>query len=217
MLLPLSSSSSTSEDEDDEEDETDDDEDDDEEDEMMMMTTTTDESERMKRRKTTAVRSASVPAAKPDNSNNSGDEESMMWFGTEDGHIHVYNSTDNIRMRKNKEKFALGFSVLDIIYNEDKVLAALSNGQVVVYSRNADCGKWNKTQAKAVSVGQVGFPVVKMVAVKDGRKIWCATKNMVKILDTDSLEIEVQWSNFLRTTPLYSAPFNKACRFNHPL
>ena len=177
MMLTLSSSSSTSEDEDDDEET-----DSDDEDEME---------EEVTRRKNAAVRSASVPSSKVDNSNiNYKDEESMMWFGTEDGHIHVYNCTDNIRIRKNKEKFAHGSSVLDIIYNEDKVFAALANGNVIVYMRNGE-GRWNKSHTKVISVGENGFPVKKMVVVQEGRKIWCATKNVVKIVDTFSLEIEV--------------------------
>ncbi len=26
-----------------------------------------------------------------------------MWLGTEDGQIHIFNRTDNIRMKKNKD------------------------------------------------------------------------------------------------------------------
>lgn len=34
-----------------------------------------------------------------------------MWLGTEDGCIHVYNSSDNIRIKKNKVKIQHGSSV----------------------------------------------------------------------------------------------------------
>ena len=38
-----------------------------------------------------------------------------MWLGTEDGHIHIYNCTDNIRIKKNKEKFMHHSPVLGIM------------------------------------------------------------------------------------------------------
>lgn len=41
--------------------------------------------------------------------------QSTMWLGTEDGCIHVYNSTDNIRIKKNKIKIQHGASVLCIM------------------------------------------------------------------------------------------------------
>lgn len=34
----------------------------------------------------------------------SDEQQSTMWLGTEDGCIHVYNCSDNIRIKKNKIK-----------------------------------------------------------------------------------------------------------------
>ena len=39
-----------------------------------------------------------------------------MWLGTEDGTIHVYNCTDNIRIKKNKDKFCHTAPILAILY-----------------------------------------------------------------------------------------------------
>ena len=38
-----------------------------------------------------------------------------MWLGTEDGHIHIFNCTDNVRIKKNKEKFVHSSPVLAIM------------------------------------------------------------------------------------------------------
>ena len=44
------------------------------------------------------------------------EHQTTMWLGTEDGHIHVYNCTDNVRIKKNKEKFIhAGISVLSMM------------------------------------------------------------------------------------------------------
>lgn len=42
-------------------------------------------------------------------------QQSTMWLGTEDGFIYVYNSEDNIRVKKNKIKLQLGTSILCIM------------------------------------------------------------------------------------------------------
>ena len=71
-------------------------------------------------------------------SNNPRDPMSSatMWLGTEDGHINVYNCTDNIRIKKNKEKFFHPAPVLEILYLDNRVFAALGNGAVTIYSRS---------------------------------------------------------------------------------
>lgn len=42
--------------------------------------------------------------------------QSTMWLGTEDGCIHVYNCTDNIRTKKNKIKIQQISAVYSILY-----------------------------------------------------------------------------------------------------
>lgn len=50
------------------------------------------------------------------NSDDSGDnQQSTMWLGTEDGCIHVYNCTDNIRIKKNKIKIQHVSAVYSIL------------------------------------------------------------------------------------------------------
>lgn len=43
-------------------------------------------------------------------------QQSTMWLGTEDGCIHVYNSSDNIRIKKNKIKVQHSASIMCIMY-----------------------------------------------------------------------------------------------------
>lgn len=42
-------------------------------------------------------------------------QQATVWLGTEDGCIHVYNSNDNIRIKKNKIRMQHGFSILCIM------------------------------------------------------------------------------------------------------
>lgn len=65
--------------------------------------------------------STSVPT--PGNEHSHGDDtvadshhhQSTMWLGTEDGCIHVYNCTDNIRTKKNKIKIQLSTAIYSIL------------------------------------------------------------------------------------------------------
>ncbi|XP_014901490.1 rho guanine nucleotide exchange factor 17 [Poecilia latipinna] len=63
--------------------------------------------------------------------------QSSVWLGTEDGCIHVYQSSDNIRNRKNSMKMQHSASILCILYFDNKVFVSLANGEVIVYQREA--------------------------------------------------------------------------------
>ncbi|XP_051171015.1 rho guanine nucleotide exchange factor 17 isoform X2 [Leptopilina boulardi] len=110
-----------------------------------------------------------------------------MWLGTEDGCIHVYNCSDNIRIKKNKVKIQHGSNVNCIIYLDNKVFVSLANGDVTVYSRD-QLGIWNTTDPMTVSVSTDASPVTKMLPVSG--KLWCGCHNTIKILNTYSLDIE---------------------------
>ncbi|KAK0084503.1 hypothetical protein PV325_006925 [Microctonus aethiopoides] len=112
--------------------------------------------------------------------------QSTMWLGTEDGCIHVYNCTDNIRIKKNKVNIQHGSSVYSIIYLDNKVFVALANGDISVYVR--EHGGWNTVDPTIISVGTVASPVTKMVPVSGN--LWCSCQNTIKIINTMTLEIE---------------------------
>ncbi|NXB70691.1 ARHGH factor, partial [Donacobius atricapilla] len=63
--------------------------------------------------------------------------QSSMWLGTEDGCIHVYQSSDNIRNRKNSMKMQHAAAVMCILYLDNQVFVSLANGELVVYQREA--------------------------------------------------------------------------------
>lgn len=68
--------------------------------------------------------STSAPNSSSDHSHIASDENTVadnqqhqptMWLGTEDGCIHVYNCTDNIRTKKNKIKIQLVSAIYSIL------------------------------------------------------------------------------------------------------
>lgn len=66
----------------------------------------------------------------------SENQQSTMWLGTEDGCIHVYNCTDNIRIKKNKIKIQHVSAVSSILYLDNRVFVSLANGDICVYVRD---------------------------------------------------------------------------------
>uniref|UniRef100_A0A3B3QTR2 Rho guanine nucleotide exchange factor 17 n=1 Tax=Paramormyrops kingsleyae TaxID=1676925 RepID=A0A3B3QTR2_9TELE len=111
--------------------------------------------------------------------------QSSVWLGTEDG-IHVYQSSDNIRNRKNSMKMQHAASILSI-YLDNKVFVSLANGEVIVYQREASF--WDPQSSQTLCLGTPGGPVTKMVPVAG--KLWCGCQNRILIVNTNTLTQEV--------------------------
>ncbi|XP_061575241.1 rho guanine nucleotide exchange factor 17-like [Cololabis saira] len=110
--------------------------------------------------------------------------QSSVWLGTEDGCIHVYQSSDNIRNRKNSMKMQHSASILCILFLDNKVFVSLANGEVIVYQREAG-SFWDPQSSQTLVLGTPSSPVTKMVPV--GGKLWCGSQNRVLIINTTTL------------------------------
>ncbi|XP_051512449.1 rho guanine nucleotide exchange factor 17-like isoform X2 [Myxocyprinus asiaticus] len=113
--------------------------------------------------------------------------QSSVWLGTEDGCIHVYQSSDNIRNRKNSMKMQHSASILCILYLDNKVFVSLANGEVIVYHREAG-SFWDPQSSQTLCLGSSSGPVTKMVPVAG--KLWCGCQNRVLIVNTSTLTQE---------------------------
>uniref|UniRef100_A0AAY4DDZ4 Rho guanine nucleotide exchange factor 17 n=1 Tax=Denticeps clupeoides TaxID=299321 RepID=A0AAY4DDZ4_9TELE len=113
--------------------------------------------------------------------------QSSVWLGTEDGCIHVYQSSDNIRNRKNSMKMQHSASILCILYLDNKVFVSLANGEVIVYQREAG-SFWDPQNSQTLSLGTPSGPVTKMVPVAG--KLWCGCQNRIFIINTTTLAQE---------------------------
>ncbi|XP_038829635.1 rho guanine nucleotide exchange factor 17-like [Salvelinus namaycush] len=115
--------------------------------------------------------------------------QSSVWLGTEDGCIHVYQSSDNIRNRKNSMKMQHSAPILCVLYLDNKVFVSLANGDVIVYQREVG-SFWDAQSSQALSLGTPSSPVTKMVPV--GGKLWCGSQNRVLIINTTTL-VQEHW------------------------
>ncbi|KAH8281139.1 hypothetical protein KR054_012135, partial [Drosophila jambulina] len=112
--------------------------------------------------------------------------QSTMWIGTEDGCIHVYNSTDNIRIKKNRIKIEHHSAVYSILYLDNRVFVSLANGDICVYLRDG-ATSWNTCSSHCLSIGSVTSPVTKLLNV-NGR-LWCSIQGIIKVLDVETLTV----------------------------
>lgn len=113
--------------------------------------------------------------------------QSSVWLGTEDGCVHVYQSSDSIRDRRNSMKLQHTASVTCILYLNNQVFVSLANGELVVYQREA--GRfWDPQNFKSVTLGAQGNTITKMVSV--GGRLWCGCQNRVFVLSPDTLQLE---------------------------
>lgn len=111
--------------------------------------------------------------------------ESQMWLGTEDGFIHVYNCSDNIRIKKNKIKIQHVTSVTAILYLDNRIFVSLANGEICVYIR--ENSSWNINCPIVLSIGTLASPVTKLLNV--GGKLWCSIQGVIKILNISTLQV----------------------------
>jgi len=113
------------------------------------------------------------------------DENPTMWLGTQDGYIHVYQSTSNIR--KSKTKMLLGPVVNAILYQDNKVFVALASGELRVYKRDQGNG-WEVNSPQSLQVGRNGASI-SCIAAAAGR-IWCGCQNHVVLVNASTLKTE---------------------------
>ncbi|KAJ8297486.1 hypothetical protein KUTeg_024017 [Tegillarca granosa] len=116
--------------------------------------------------------------------------KSTMWLGTEDGCIHIFQCTDNIKTTKNKLKIHHGSPVYCIVYLDNKVFVSLANGDLIVYKRDAD-GMWDTEHPYIRAVGSVTSPITKMLAVAG--KLWCGCQNTMNVINPLTLRIETKF------------------------
>uniref|UniRef100_A0A1B0CD35 Rho guanine nucleotide exchange factor 17 n=1 Tax=Lutzomyia longipalpis TaxID=7200 RepID=A0A1B0CD35_LUTLO len=121
--------------------------------------------------------------------------QSTMWLGTEDGCIHVYNCSDNIRIKRNKIKMQHNSAVYHILYMNNKVYVALANGDLIIYTRENLGTGWNTSDPTTLTIGSASNPITKLLNV-DG-KLWCSIQGVIKIFNvsTHQVENEVQISS----------------------
>ncbi|KAK9695935.1 JNK-interacting protein leucine zipper II [Popillia japonica] len=107
-----------------------------------------------------------------------------MWLGAQSGMIYVHSAVANWNQCLHSVK--MEDSVLDIAHINGRVIVALANGTVAVFSRNSD-GEWDLSRYHLVQLGLPQISVRCLTVVGD--KVWCGYNNNIHVLDPFELEI----------------------------
>ncbi|CAM9537855.1 unnamed protein product [Lampetra planeri] len=116
--------------------------------------------------------------------------QGSVWLGTEDGCIHIYQSSDTIRHRKKSLKLQHSAAVTCIVFLENKVFVSLANGDLVVYHRDEGCF-WAVGEARVLPLSTAAAPVCRMLAVSG--RLWCGCQSSIVVLHPDSLLVEASF------------------------
>ncbi|XP_076467848.1 rho guanine nucleotide exchange factor 17-like [Babylonia areolata] len=116
--------------------------------------------------------------------------KSTMWLGTEDGCIHIFQCTDNIKTTKNKLRIQHGSPVHCIVYLDNKVFVSLVNGDLIVYKRDSE-GLWDTEHPYTRTIGSVTAPITRMLPVAG--KLWCGCQNSVHVINPLTLNTELSF------------------------
>uniref|UniRef100_A0A1I7Y9E8 RH2 domain-containing protein n=1 Tax=Steinernema glaseri TaxID=37863 RepID=A0A1I7Y9E8_9BILA len=108
-----------------------------------------------------------------------------MWMGSQDEYIYIHSGVSE--WRRCLRKIKMPDAVLDIRHYKGHVFAALANGCVAVFTRDAD-GHWSDEGYHLITIGKVTSSV-RHLAVVAG-KIWAAYRNCVVVISPQDLTIE---------------------------
>uniref|UniRef100_A0A915E2I6 RH2 domain-containing protein n=1 Tax=Ditylenchus dipsaci TaxID=166011 RepID=A0A915E2I6_9BILA len=108
-----------------------------------------------------------------------------MWMGLENEFIYVHSAV--VDWKTCLMKIKMPDAVLHILHLNGRVFAALANGSIVVFHRDAD-GNWSDSGYNIVQLGKATNSVCHLINVNG--KIWAAYRNCVVVINPDSLKAE---------------------------
>lgn len=108
-----------------------------------------------------------------------------VWLGTQEGCLYVHSAVSN--WRECMQKVQLKDAVHCILHASDRVVAALGDGTLVVFHRDAEW-QWDLENPRVVDLGRPQQSVRCAVAVHN--KVWCGYRNRIYIVETRTSKIE---------------------------
>ncbi|XP_017783541.1 PREDICTED: JNK-interacting protein 3 isoform X2 [Nicrophorus vespilloides] len=130
-----------------------------------------------------------------DTTTSSGDEPNVrlevmssvlatMWLGAQNGELFVHSAVSNWNQCLHSVK--LPDAVLSIVHVNGRVVVALANGTMAVFSRD-ETGDWDLGKYNIVHLGLPKHSLRCLAVVGD--KVWCSYRNKVCILEPMTLKI----------------------------
>uniref|UniRef100_A0AC35FPW3 Uncharacterized protein n=1 Tax=Panagrolaimus sp. PS1159 TaxID=55785 RepID=A0AC35FPW3_9BILA len=108
-----------------------------------------------------------------------------MWMGLENDYIYIHSGVSE--WRKCLRRIKMPDAVLHILHYKGRVFAALANGALAVFVRDAD-GNWSDAGYLLIRLGKPTSSVCHLIVVAG--RIWAAYRNCVVVIDPKQLIVE---------------------------
>uniref|UniRef100_A0A7E4W6I5 JNK-interacting protein n=1 Tax=Panagrellus redivivus TaxID=6233 RepID=A0A7E4W6I5_PANRE len=108
-----------------------------------------------------------------------------MWMGLENDYIYIHSGVSE--WRKCLRRIKMPDAVLHILHYKGRVFAALANGTIAVFVRDAN-GCWDDTGYHLIKFGKATSAVCHLIVVAG--RIWAAYRNCVVVVDPKELKVE---------------------------
>ncbi|CAG9532669.1 unnamed protein product [Cercopithifilaria johnstoni] len=108
-----------------------------------------------------------------------------MWMGSQNDYIFIHSAVS--KWRKCLRRIKMSDAVLSILHYKGRVFAALANGSVAVFHRDAS-GGWSEAGYHCITVGRATSSVRSLSIVGD--RLWAAYRNCIIVIDPKELIVK---------------------------
>ncbi|XP_030053620.1 C-Jun-amino-terminal kinase-interacting protein 4 isoform X2 [Microcaecilia unicolor] len=108
-----------------------------------------------------------------------------VWFGTQEGRLHIHPTVSD--WRRCLQTAQLKDAIHSLVHTRDRVIAALGDGTLAIFHRNAS-RQWDLETPRVVEIGRP--PQSIRCAVTVGDKVWCGYRNRIYVVDPRMAKIE---------------------------
>ncbi|KAM3716007.1 JNK-interacting protein [Dirofilaria immitis] len=108
-----------------------------------------------------------------------------MWMGSQNDYIFVHSAVS--KWHKCLRRIKMSDAVLSILHYKGRVFAALANGSIAVFHRDAS-GGWSEAGYHYITVGRATSSVRSLSIV--GNLLWAAYRNCIIVIDPKELIVK---------------------------
>ncbi|KAK6101217.1 JNK/SAPK-associated protein-1 family protein [Brugia pahangi] len=105
-----------------------------------------------------------------------------MWMGSQNEYIFIHSAVS--KWRKCLRRIKMCDAVLSIVHYKGRVFAALANGSIAVFHRDAN-GGWSEAGYHCITVGRATSSVRSLSVVGD--RLWAAYRNCIIVINPEDL------------------------------
>ncbi|VDK78788.1 unnamed protein product [Litomosoides sigmodontis] len=108
-----------------------------------------------------------------------------MWMGSQNDYIFIHSAVS--KWHKCLRRIKMADAVLSILHYKGRVFAALANGSIAVFHRDAS-GGWSEAGYHCITVGRATSSVRSLSMVGD--RLWATYRNCIIVIDPKELTVK---------------------------